>query len=257
LSITINCENRFDQRPVAVLFDLDNTVYRYGQPHEAAIEAVKDKAEQTLSVSPAEFEHALSKARGEIKERLGTTASSHSRLLYFQCALEILGLRSQVLLSLEFEQTYWRTFLSRVELRPGIIEFLDQLNRSNVPKVVVTDLTAQVQFRKLLYFGLDRLFEYVVTSEETGSDKPASISYSLALSKLGNPDGAVWMVGDDYDSDIVGARRAIGAVTLAVRSELTDPADVSEPPDMVFDDFKDLEKFWGARGWELSSAPAN
>ena len=33
----------------------------------------------------------------------------------------------------------------------------------SIPMVIVTDLTAQVQFRKIVYFGLDHRFDFVVT----------------------------------------------------------------------------------------------
>jgi putative hydrolase of the HAD superfamily len=54
---------------------------------------------------------AFKDARNEIKKRLGTVASSHSRLLYMQRAIEKLGLGTRILLVLDLEQTYWRTFL--------------------------------------------------------------------------------------------------------------------------------------------------
>ena len=36
---------------------------------------------------------------------------------------------------------------------------------------IVTDLTAQIQFRKIVYFGLDHYFDHMVTSERQ-YDKP-------------------------------------------------------------------------------------
>ena len=60
----------------------------------------------------------------QVKRQLGHTASSHSRLLYFQRGIEMLGRKTQLLITLDLEQTYWRTFLSHCELFPGVRDLL-------------------------------------------------------------------------------------------------------------------------------------
>ena len=71
-------------KPKAVIFDTDNTLYYYEVAHTAAINAVLEKAENILGIKKKEFENAYEISRKDIKAQLGTTASSHSRLLYFQ-----------------------------------------------------------------------------------------------------------------------------------------------------------------------------
>ena len=39
-------------------------------------------------------------------------------------------------------------------------------------------------FRKIIFFGLEQYFDYVVTSEEAGIDKPSKAPFELALKKL-------------------------------------------------------------------------
>ena len=57
-------------------------------------------------------------------------------------------------------------------------------------------MTAQIQFRKLVYFGLDEFFDYVVTSEEAGADKPDKMPFKVALEKLQLEPENIWMIGD-------------------------------------------------------------
>ena len=159
-------------RPKAVIFDTDNTLYRYDVAHSAALNAVIEKAENMLGINKKEFESAYEFSRKNIKAQLGATASSHSRLLYFQRTIEHLGLRTQILLTLDLEQTYWRTFLTNAQLFSHVKEFILDLKSSGIITANITDLTAQIQFRKMVYFGLDEHFDYVVTSEESGKDKP-------------------------------------------------------------------------------------
>ncbi len=212
--MTIDRREMFANRPHAVLFDMDNTLYPYGPAHEAAARAVRSKVLRTLSVERKEFDAAAEDARSRIKERLGRTASSHSRLLYFQCTLEIMGLGSRVLLALDLEQTYWRAFLENAVLFNGVRELIDDFRLLDVPTALVTDLTAQIQFRKLVYWGLDNDFDCVVTSEEAGFDKPHEAPFRIALEKIRPAGGVVWMIGDDAEADVWGAREGIGAVTL-------------------------------------------
>src|SRR5262245_11891689 len=162
---------KFAVRPAAALVDLDDTLYEYRISHEAALEHVCEKAERLLSIAPGDFLALYEQARKQVKERLGPTAASHNRLLYFQRVIEIAGLKTQILTSLDLEQTYWRCFLTRARLFDDVLEFFDDLRLLGIPAVIVTDLTAQIQFRKLVHFGLDQHVDFVVTSEEAGIDK--------------------------------------------------------------------------------------
>ena len=204
----------FTRAPHAVLFDVDNTMYAYDPSHAAGMAAVHAKVSRMLSINEARFQAAFAEAREQIKERLEHTAASHNRLLYFQRMCEILGLGSQVMLALDLEQTYWRTFLGAAELFDGLKEFLDDLRLAGIPIAIVTDLTAQIQFRKIVYFGLDHFFDHIVTSEEAGADKPHAAPFQLALAKTKPQGDRVWMIGDSARADIAGARTAISAITL-------------------------------------------
>lgn len=241
MSVKIINSAVFEARPAAILFDLDNTLYAYEPCNHAGLDAVRQKVEQMLSVSPEQFNIAFQEARSQIKARLGTTASSHSRLLYFQRTLELLGLNTQALLSLDLEQTFWRAYLQAAKLFEDAVDFLDDLRISGVPTGLVTDLTAQIQFRKIVYFGLEHAFDYVVTSEEAGTDKPDPSTYRLALHKLGVDRGAVWMIGDSLSNDIDGAKTAIGAVTLLKRHPGSRHGNGTA--DLTFHDFDELRDF--------------
>ena len=240
--IKIYSPQRFDRLPDAILFDTDNTLYPYDPAHAAAQSAVRNKVVSTFSIKAEEFDKAFKEAREQIKTRLKHTASSHSRLLYLQRMLEIMGLGSQVLLALDFEQTYWRTFLSNAVLFDEVKELLDDLRLLGVPTAIVTDLTAQIQFRKVVYFGLDRYFDYIVTSEEAGYDKPHEAPFQIALEKMQPKGDCVWMIGDNPINDIRGAREKINAVTLQKVHQGT-PLGIGEnAPDAAFSDFGDLRR---------------
>lgn len=232
----------FDQLPDAILFDTDNTLYPYDPAHEAAMKAVRDKVTRTLLITPAQFDFAFAQARKEIKARLNHTASSHSRLLYMQRMLEILGLGSQVLRALDFEQTYWRTFLSNAILFDDVKELLDDLRLYGIATAIVTDLTAQIQFRKIVYFGLDHCFDYIITSEEAGFDKPNPAPFQIALEKLNPKKNCIWMVGDNPINDIQGAKESINAVTIQKVHHGVEIGEGKMAPDCIIHTFSELRK---------------
>jgi len=236
-------KNKFALLPDAILFDTDNTLYAYDPAHAAAQKAVRDKVIYTFSITEADFDSAFREARSQVKLRLKETASSHSRLLYLQRMLEIMGLGSQVLLALDFEQTYWRTFLGNAVLFSDVKELLDDIRLLGIPTAIVTDLTAQIQFRKVVYFGLDHYFDYIVTSEEAGFDKPHEAPFKIALEKMNPKGGRIWMIGDNPINDISGARQSINAVTLQKVHAGVQVGSGPLTPDAFFEEFSQLRKF--------------
>ncbi len=235
-------EQRLSRLPDAVIFDTDNTLYPYDPAHYAAQSAVRDKAVSILSIKHNDFDSVFNQAREQVHKRLKGTASSHSRLLYFQRMLEIMGLGSQMLTVLDFEQTYWRTFLSKAVLFDGVRELLEDLRLMSLPIMVVTDLTAQIQFRKMVYFGLDSYFDHMVTSEEAGFDKPHKATFQIAQEKLPPKCECIWMVGDHCVNDIKGARESIDAVTLQKIHDGVEQGQGDCAPDAFFHEFEELRQ---------------
>ena len=246
-----NNHDRFTRLPDAILFDTDNTLYPYNPAHAAAQAAVREKVCKTFSIKQGDFNKAFNQARQEVKSRLGHTASSHSRLLYLQRMLEIMGLGSQVLLALDFEQTYWRTFLSNALLFDGVKDLLDDIRLLGIPTAIVTDLTAQIQFRKVVYFGLDHYFDFIVTSEEAGFDKPHEAPFRIAVEKMRPKGDCIWMIGDNPVNDIRGGREKINAVTLQKRHSGIEIGSGLNTPDAVFNNFADVQKLLSKLGSDL------
>ena len=221
------------KKPRAIIFDTDNTLYPYEPAHKEATRVSHKKACKLLGVSLQEFSDAFIIARNEVKEQLNSTASSHSRLLYYQRTIELLKFNTQILMTLDLEQTYWRTFLSNCVLFPGLKDFILDLRNAGVMTAIITDLTAQIQFRKIIYFGLDDYFDYVVTSEESGVDKPNKAPFEMALKKIQAPAEEIWMVGDCFESDINGAN-AFNILTLQKKHK---GVLVNSNADYVFSDY--------------------
>jgi len=226
--------------PEAIIFDTDNTLYPYDPAHSEATKEVELKIEKMLGIKKEVFRLAFINSRNEIKKRLGNVASSHSRLLYMQRTLENLGLGTRILLSLDLEQTYWRTFLNNCRLFPDALSFIHLIKSKGIVTANITDLTAQIQFRKLVYFGLDELFDYVVTSEEAGADKPDKRPFEVALEKLQIAPKNIWMIGDNPKSDMAGAGE-MGMVKIQKNHYGVEVIESGiSKPDLVFSNYREL-----------------
>lgn len=191
----------------AVIFDLDDTLYDYKALERAAFECVGRLVRERLGVSEEQYEAAFMRARQVTKERLGETAASHSRMLYFQKTLEYLDIRP-LYLALEMYETYWGFFLDNMSLYSGVRELLEALHEKYICVGVCTDLLAHIQHRKLRRLGMMDDVDCMVTSEEAGVEKPAPGIFALCLEKLRLPAEEVCFVGDNLERDVKGAMAA-------------------------------------------------
>jgi 2-haloacid dehalogenase len=184
------------------LLDLDGTLYDYDKAHAPALAAALDHISVRCARSVEVCRTAVERSRQEVHQRLRGTAACHNRLLYFQGACERLDVGAFPL-ALEAYHVYWDAFLKNAVLFDGVQSFLKTFSRT--PIVLVTDLTADIQHRKVTAFGLSSAVKFLVTSEEAGGEKPGALPFRLALEKLGLATQDVCMIGDDFDKDIAGA----------------------------------------------------
>ena len=186
------------------LLDLDGTLYDYSAAHKAALARSLSVISGRFSIEPGRAEALYLASREQVHRRLSGTAASHNRLLYFQLLLESAGI-NPLKYSLEITEEYWHEFLENMRLRDGAEEFLDAAGKAGI--CLLTDLTADIQHRKVLKLDLQDRVGSMVTSEEAGAEKPAPAIFLAGLEKLGIPAAQACMVGDDWEKDILGASR--------------------------------------------------
>jgi len=183
------------------LIDIDNTIYDYDVSHNAAIKAVFKFASEEMQIDNFENEYFF--ARQNIHLELAETASSHNRLLYFQRTCERLGVNS-INWALKLYNVYWNNFLDSIRICDNALSFLNSIYKKS--KICfITDLTANIQFRKAEKLGLHKYSSCIVTSEETGREKPHPYMFLLAMNKLNLTPEEVCVIGDSHNKDIVGA----------------------------------------------------
>lgn len=96
-----------------------------------------------------------------------------------------------------------------ISLEPGIVDGARQLVGGLASHGYRLHLCSngfhEVQYRKLHSSGLERFFSTVVLSEDAGANKPWKEFFDYAFRETGARPSTTIMIGDNYDTDIIGA----------------------------------------------------
>ncbi|SEW12228.1 putative hydrolase of the HAD superfamily [Natrinema salifodinae] len=236
----------------AVLFDLDDTCYPYPPCNEAGKEAAwRTARELGYDFDREAFDAFYREGRRDVKRDAAETAASHDRFLYFKRALERHAGTHRSGDALAMGEAYWAAFVDELEPFPGVTETFATLADRDVDVAIVTNLTTRIQLEKLDAMGLDEYVDLLVTSEELGREKPASLMFTHPLARLDRRPSETVMVGNSIRSDIEGAN-AVGIETVLFNGDGDadsggdDPASADptleshRKPDHRIDSFRDV-----------------
>ncbi len=201
-----------------VLIDIDDTLFDFEKYHMVAVTACAERfIDGKPDISTAAFINIYAAHRNSVVERLYSQGTCRSRLLVFQSMFEAMGYANAYIHAAEYEKLYWDSFIGNIKVYPPAMAFLKQCAELSLPVCAVTDMQAGVQTRKLEALKISQYIKYMVTSEETGIEKPAPAMFRFALRKIGLSVKDVIMIGDNKAKDIEGAE-AIGIRAYYVKA---------------------------------------
>jgi len=187
-----------------ILLDLDNTLYEYKKCHEKALQVIADTMSVHFDVDQERVKSLYMEHRNMVNINHRGTAVSHSRLFYLQGMVEGLCGTTNIDLISSLYKSYWDTFMDEMTLFLDAQYFLDSCLSKNIPIVLVTDMTAEVQFQKIKKLNIAKYFQFIVTSEEAGVEKPDPLIFEMAIEKVKaiREVKNIVVVGDDRNKDI-------------------------------------------------------
>lgn len=190
----------------AVILDIDNTLYDYDAAHAIAFRALTDYAAERLGVGADDFAALHREAMRIQRERCGTCAAVHNRMIRYQILLEQLG--RPFLPAREMDVLYWETLMDSMRPFPGTLEGLARLKELGYTVGIGTNMTADRQYDKLERMGLGPFIDFMVTSEEINAEKPDARLFHCCAEKAGCESRECVFVGDNLNMDVYGALSA-------------------------------------------------
>jgi HAD superfamily hydrolase (TIGR01549 family) len=176
-----------------ILFDLDDTLLASEEAfHQAYVDLEVDL-------------ELLYSARQSVKSSLPKdSVNAHNRWLYFKKYLELnksYSTDSLIQMASQYESSLLRT-LSAHWMKSGYLDVLKKLKK-NHSLAVLTNENLRTQMLKLnLIDPHGNFFDFVLTSEELGVEKPSLLGFKTAQEKWGCKPHELVMVGDSFKNDI-------------------------------------------------------
>ena len=97
----------------------------------------------------------------------------------------------------------------------------------------------EVQYKKLAACGLRDYFDTIILSEDAGVNKPSPLYFDYALKTAGAHRETTLMIGDNLQTDILGALNA-GLDAMLVNRWKVDVSESPQPPTFVVDTLRDI-----------------
>ncbi|MBM3622784.1 MAG: HAD family hydrolase [Alphaproteobacteria bacterium] len=202
--------------PVAILFDLDDTIIRaYAKPVEAwgrLLSRHRDALEGSVpgadldAVRDAILASANAFWRDPAEAARWRLDIGGARRLVVRDGFARLGHRDDDLAA-RIADAFTEMRHAEYTLYPDARDTLSTLRRAGVRLALVTNGRGETQRAKIERFDLAGFFDHIQIEGEFGRGKPEPDVYHHALGKLGCPAREAWMVGDNLEWEVVTPQR--------------------------------------------------
>ena len=231
----------------AILFDMDDTLFDHRHSMLTGLRALQSKYDCFGRLTLGEFEKEHNRLMNEVHLDgilEGLMTLDEGRALRFRRAFELYGVNANEELSYEAAMTYREYYVSANRLVPGADKLLRKLKKDYKIGIVTNNMIDE-QVRKLKANNIEHLVDVMVTSEELKITKPNPLIFEEVLKRLGSTPDETLMIGDSWDSDIVGASN-LGMKCIWVNvydevcpdSELaTEIKSLEEVKEIIYDNF--------------------
>ena len=194
-----------------ILFDLDDTLFDHDHATERALNSLRkvEPAFQQWAEEELIRRHSVELEAMHLEVLAGRQSIDNARAERFRRLYEVAsGGPAPNGRAAELARGYRTAYEQAWQPVPGAIALLTALRGAGFPIAIVTNNIVVEQQLKLRHCSLDVLIDELITSEEVGSAKPDVRIFDVALQRLGIAAEEAVMIGDAWQTDIVGARTA-------------------------------------------------
>lgn len=203
-----------------LFFDLDRTLWDFETNSKIALQKIYDK--HSLD---SHFEHFIhfQKSYQNINNELwkkygkGKITKDELRIVRFEKTLERVQVYDKQLAN-TLNHDYVSTAPQEKNLFPNTLETIQELAKK-YQLHIITNGFSEAQFVKLESSGLRPYFDVIVCSEMVGKTKPHPEIFQYALNQANAKKSESIMIGDDHNTDIM------GAIQIGMQAILFDPTN--------------------------------
>ncbi|GHB37747.1 YjjG family noncanonical pyrimidine nucleotidase [Mongoliitalea lutea] len=193
-----------------ILFDLDHTLWDYDRNVQESLSELYEVYQLIESgfASAQDFIQAFYAVNFKLWAMydVGKIDKKGLRETRFKLIFQHAGL-DDVWATPAMEADFMHRTSSKNHLLPYAFEILEYL-KPHYGLHIISNGFNESQFKKMEASGLSPYFDLVITSETTGHKKPDPRIFQYALDQLGIRHTDTIMIGDNPNSDILGAIRA-------------------------------------------------
>ena len=144
----------------------------------------------------------------------------------FRCPLsEGKGLEISEALCLEMSDRFLEFCATKSGVVEGAHELMDYLKGRGYRMHMTSNGFHEVQYKKLAASGLRDYFDTIILSEDAGANKPSKAFFDYAFAQSGASVDTTMMIGDNLQTDIIGARD-VGLDTILFNRWDVPPSDI-------------------------------
>jgi HAD superfamily hydrolase (TIGR01509 family) len=154
---------------------------------------------------------------------------SYSRLVWFKETLEhidesmALGVNCNTIISNAklYEKKYWESINKSLKNYSGTVSVLEFIKSKGLKLATITDSDglAGMKDYRMKILGLDKYFDYIITGDDIGLNKPAIENWNKLLELSGLKGKQCIMVGDHPEVDLITAKK-LGLITVWSKENL-------------------------------------
>ncbi len=193
-----------------IFFDLDHTLWDFETNSKLALQQIFDENELSnkgiTSFEKFHEKYVPINDRYWARYHNGIVNKAQVRHGRFYDTLLQFGVKDTELAE-KMAESYVTLSPRMTALFPNAVEVLNYLQQK-YKLHLITNGFAEVQWIKLEHSGLRAFFEHIIISEEVGTQKPDKEIFEIAMQRAGTTADACIMIGDNYNTDIQGAKSA-------------------------------------------------
>lgn len=221
-----------------IFFDLDHTLWDFEKNSSEALTEIF-------------YEMSLHKEIGEVSQFIktyqrinaaywnlynhGRVTKEKLRYIRFEDTLREFKLDKVESRAVELGETYIARSPHKTNLFPDTHEVLTYLKEKYQLHIITNGFT-EVQYTKLNNCNLTKYFDLILCTEEVGVNKPNPLVFETALSKTAASPSESLMIGDNPETDILGAQNC-GINTILFnphnRKKEVDSTEIQELKELI------------------------